>query len=57
MIEAWILTVTLWVAQGGVSNQYVFATREKCIAAQTWYTQRESSRVIQTTCYPSLIKK
>lgn len=57
MIEVWILTVSMWVAQGGVTNQYAFDTREKCIAAQKWYRQSQQDRTVVNTCYPSLIKK
>ena len=57
MIEVWILTVSMWVAQSGVTNQYAFATREKCVAAQKWHKDTYPDRVITNTCYPSLVKK
>jgi hypothetical protein len=58
MFSAWVLTVTMWVAQGGVSNQYYFASREQCIAAQKWYaetTKPKNDRIVASSCYPSLV--
>lgn len=57
MIEVWVLTISLWIANGGVSNQYMFATREKCVAAQQWHKSSHPDRVVVTTCYPSIVQK